>query len=86
MVLLGICLLLRPFLFILLDDGKHAPARGTDSASEECQPSKGNICEAAATHEGLLRYLQPQSNVSRLISTFICALAMALISTLTYAH
>jgi hypothetical protein len=53
------------FFFFLLDDGKHAPTRGRRSASEECQPCKGNIYEAAAPHQGLLRYLQPQSYVSQ---------------------
>lgn len=59
-----------PFGLSLVDDGKHASARGRHSASEECKLSKGNVCEATATHQGLLRYLQPQSNVSQLLCHF----------------
>jgi hypothetical protein len=58
------CCLFFLFFFLLLDDEKHVTTRGRRSASEECQSSKGNICEAATTHKGFLRYLQPQSNVS----------------------
>ena len=41
------------FFYSLIDDGKHAPTRGGHCSSEEQKPCKGNLCEVAASHQGL---------------------------------
>jgi hypothetical protein len=50
------------------DDAKSSSARGRYGVHKKCQPPKGDICEAAASYNRLLRYFKPQSNVS-IIST-----------------
>jgi len=62
-----ICLLDLLICSTLLDDGEHAATRGGHCAIEKYQPGKGNFCEAAAPHQGLLRHLQSQSNVGLFI-------------------
>ena len=49
----------------LYPDDEESAFRRRPFASQECDPAKGYICQAATIYFGLFEYIRLKSNVSR---------------------
>lgn len=74
------------FGFSNLDDGGYGSRMGWSCGGKECQFAKRDICEAAASLKGVLRCIQPKSNVSLLALALLVSFCCILFWCLTRAH